>query len=153
VSHEKPTPEQIAAVERVRRFNAGAFVTDIYADEPEFDCREGLLKQSAYGNRRLDEDRAILADAYLSHLDATHDDGAAVDAFTCYHIFRHYGTPLAAMESSYSGAKRETAIRDFTALRMDDDESFGEAWARLGREGWSCQKCSVKPITINEGAE
>ena len=81
----------------------------------------------------------LLADAYLAERDEP-------PAFTCYHIFRHYGTPLAAMDSGYSSERRETAIRDFVVLRMDDDESFGEAWARLEREGWSCRLCSVKPL-------
>jgi len=65
----QPTPEQIAAAERVRRIKGRESLDEIYG---EYLTDE----QAAY---RLGRDCRLLANAYLAHLDASRDDGRAGD--------------------------------------------------------------------------
>jgi len=65
-----PTPEQLAAAERVRRMRKGESYVAVYGTEAAIGNRIGGLSL-------LDE--RLLADLALAHLDASRDDGVAVD--------------------------------------------------------------------------
>jgi hypothetical protein len=105
-----PTHGQLAAVERVRRFNAGALLEEIF----------GEYLTLGQATKRLEKDRSILADAYLQHLDASRDDGETVDEAWLLSIgFEKWGG-----DGAYRGYYLKTHLRSYMLHSNADGWKF-----------------------------